>query len=493
MKAKNINKVLFKPELTSLAGGKSLSTLGFLTFIYGVALFSLGAGEQIQRYLQEQMEDPFVEGVSVLAPKTDCRPTTLNEFLLENDNLAKKYAIQSARLFHRAYAIVQGKGSRKTLAVGSYDGSTHPLWEMLRSKPELFLTPYSKCQPFNPLTRSGVILSEKAIKGLGYDPSKLDELPLTVDWFNDSSIDIPAKLPVLAIVKSLPHDIDVAIQDEAWGYLSSGVDGNYTEAATWFVAENDLSGVDEETSLVSAVLPTGTLFSGVNLGAGMSQVKNLGVQVNVLSVNDSSFAKLLQSKYAEHIHFSITDLSRVRAFAEDLLSNKEFYGCTAQDNNSSKTLEINLTDIESKENLHVFNSFATLLSYALVLISLILIVNYTGAVLRLHINKNKRNLGTLTAFGYPNKTIISLYLRITATILGGSFLISYLLVWPLGFFGFKAFLGVFGLSDALSDVSFAHIPIYYSVPLFVLLPLAVVAWRIQGQLKATPGDLVYDR
>ena len=80
-------------------------------------------------------------------------------------------------------------------------------------------------------------------------------------------------------------------------------------------------------------------------------------------------------------------------------------------------------------------------------------------------------MGTLTAFGYPNKTIISLYLRITATILGGSFLISYLLVWPLGFFGFKAFLGVFGLSDALSDVSFAHIPIYYSVPLFVLLPL----------------------
>ena len=157
------------------------------------------------------------------------------------------------------------------------------------------------------------------------------------------------------------------------------------------------------------------------------------------------------------------------------------------------TLEIDLTDIESKENLSIFNGFALLLSAALVLMSLILIVNYTGAVLRLHINKNKKNLGTLTAFGYPNKIIISLYLKITATILGGSFLISYLLVWPLGYLGFETCLGVFGLSETLAEVSFAHIPIYYSLPLFVLLPLAVVAWRIQGQLKATPGDLVYDR
>lgn len=489
----DINKVLFKPELKSLAGGKSWSTLGFLVFIYSVALFSLGAGDQIQQYLKKQMEDPFVEGVSVLVPKTDCSSKTLKEVLLDNDTFKSKYAIQNARLFHRAYAIVQGKDGRKTLAVGSYDGSSHPLWEMLQSKPELFLTPYSQCQPFSPLTRCGVILSEKALKGLGYDASKLDELPATVDWFNDSSIDIPAKLPILAIVESLPHDIDVAIQDETWGYLSSGVDGDYTEAKTWFVSEKDINGINGVKSLVSADLPTGTLFSGVNLGEGMAQVKNIGVQMNVLSVNDSSYARLLQSKYAEHIHFSLGDLAKVRALAEDLLSDKPYYGCADQDNNSSKTLEINLTDIESKENLHVFNSFANLLSYALVLISLILIVNYTGAVLRLHINKNKRNLGTLTAFGYPNKTIISLYLRITATILGGSFLISYLLVWPLGFFGFKAFLGVFGLSDALSDVSFAHIPIYYSLPLFVLLPLAVVAWRIQGQLKATPGDLVYDR
>ena len=97
------------------------------------------------------------------------------------------------------------------------------------------------------------------------------------------------------------------------------------------------------------------------------------------------------------------------------------------------------------------------------------------------------------AFGYQNGTITKLYLLITATILGLSFAISYLVVWPIGYFGFGAFLGAFGLSETLADVHFAHIPLYYSIPLFVLLPLVVVSIRIRRQLKATPGDLVYDR
>ena len=78
--------------------------------------------------------------------------------------------------------------------------------------------------------------------------------------------------------------------------------------------------------------------------------------------------------------------------------------------------------------------------------------------------------------------------------------------------GGGAFLGAFGLSETLADVHFAHIPLLYdwttiswggrdinlpiipgSIPLFVLLPLVVVSIRIRRQLKATPGDLVYDR
>lgn len=487
MKRRNLDSLLFKPELKSLAGGKSWSTFVFLGIIYSVALFSLGVGQQIKSFLTEQMEDPFVKLISTVIPENECR----RERLLQDDELKQNFDIDDARLFHRNFVSVQGVRDRVTLAVGSFDGEDHPLWDMLQSKPELFLTPFEQCKPFNPLTQSGVILSEKAIQNLGYSPSNPELFPRSIEWFNYHGVSAPAELPLLAVVKSLPLDIDIAIRDHTWGYLYASPDGNYRrfESSAWFVPASKLQLITSLELPASANIPAGTIFSASSFGAGISQIKAHGENISLLSVTDSSFANQLQPEY---VLFSMGDLSKVRAFADTLKNNKSQFGCIPRQS-SSNTLEIDLTDIEAKENLSIFNGFALLLSAALVLISLILIVNYTGAVLRLHINKNKRNLGTLTAFGYPNRTIISLYLRITATILGGSFLISYLLVWPLGYIGFKAFLGVFGLSNALSDVSFAHIPIYYSLPLFVLLPLAVVAWRIQGQLKATPGDLVYDR
>jgi hypothetical protein len=487
MKRRNLDSLLFKPELKSLAGGKSWSTLVFLVIIYSVALFSLGVGKQIKSFLTEQMEDPFVKLISTVIPENECR----REQLLRNDELQQNFEIDDARLFHRNFVSVQGVRDRVTLSVGSFDGKDHPLWDMLQSKPELFLTPFERCMPFNPLTQSGVILSEKAIRNLGYSSSNPENFPRFINWYNYHGVSTPAELPLLAVVKSLPLDIDIAIRDHTWGFLYAAADGNYRkfETTAWFVPDHKLQLITSNDLPASADIATGTIFSSSSFGTGMSEIKAHGENISLLVVTDSSFANQLQPEF---VLFSMGDLSKVRAFADTLKNNKAQFGCIPRQS-SSNTLEIDLTDIESKENLSIFNGFALLLSAALVLISLILIVNYTGAVLRLHINKNKRNLGTLTAFGYPNKTIISLYLRITATILGGSFLISYLLVWPLGFFGFKAFLGVFGLSDALSDVSFAHIPIYYSLPLFVLLPLAVVAWRIQGQLKATPGDLVYDR
>ena len=103
------------------------------------------------------------------------------------------------------------------------------------------------------------------------------------------------------------------------------------------MSEKDINGINGVKSLVSADLPTGTLFSGVNLGEGMAQVKNIGVQVNVLSVNDSSYARLLQSKYAEHIHFSPRRSRQSPSSGGGLAFDKPYYGCADQDNNSSKT------------------------------------------------------------------------------------------------------------------------------------------------------------
>lgn len=489
MTNKQLDSLLFKPELHSLAGGKALGTFAFLILVYSLALFSMGSSQQVMAFLEEKMNDPFVEGISTIVPASKCDQNNIKTRLLENKALKDEYDIEDIRMFAKNYVVVRSNDSTKTLPVGCFDNKSHPLWEMLSSKPELFKTAFNSCKPFDHLTQSGVIISANALKELGHAIQEPRSIPLTIDWYNDSSVGTPVKLPILAVVESLPFDIDIAIRSHTWGALTKN-DGNLDEANVWFVDDTNLSQITSENVPHAVRVPNGMFYSGGSLRSGMAEIQQHGEKVSFLHVTDTSQVNNLQE---EHVIFSMSaeGLSKIRLLEDALKKDKKLY-CEGASGNS-KILEFEETKIVAKENLVIFKSFAQLLSAALVLITLILIVNYTGAVLRLHINNNKQNLGTLTAFGYPNKTIISLYLRITATILGGAFVVSYLLIWPLGYLGFNVFLNWFNLNERLSDVSFSHIPLTYSIPLFVVLPLVILAWRIQGQLKATPGDLVYDR
>ena len=543
MAKNNLNKLLFKPELKSLGGGKTWSTLIFLGVIYSFALFSLGAGDQIRLFLKDQMEDEFVQLLSSTAPEGECRLVTSR--LLGNEELKRQFDISDIRLLAKDYESIRGlNGQSYDLLVGSYDGETtfrtadrlydlddlesviskltdqkvipqnwrshldltkqainddgsfqlqqinvHPLWGMLQSDTSLFVTSAARCRPFNPLVKTGVILSAKAADKLGILEviQQGDRMP-TITW-TQSDFSAPVYLPVLGVTTSLPLEIDLAIHAETWGYLSSGIGRRHTTSKVYFVPDSKQGLLNSQNLPKSVPVPTGRIYSGAAFGEGMRQVKEVGNPIDLITFDDVDRSQFLA---LEHVTFKMEDLTKVRGFAKQLEDNKELYGCAVSDNHST-TLKIDLTDVEAKENLGIFSGFANLLSLALIVISLILIINYTGAILRLHINKNKKNLGTLTAFGYKNSTITRLYLKITATILSLSFVLSYLIVWPLGYLGFKAFLSVTGLSNSLSDVSFAHWPLYYSIPLFVLLPLVIVSVRIRKQLKATPGDLVYDR
>ena len=322
MERRNLESLLFKPELKSLAGGKTWSTFVFLVIIYSVALFSLGVGQQIKSFLTEQMEDPFVKLISTVIPENECR----REQLLGNDELQQNFEIDDARLFHRNFVSVQGVRDRVTLSVGSFDGKDHPLWDMLQSKPELFLTPFERCRPFNPLTQSGVILSEKAIRNLGYSPSNPQNFPRFIKWYNYHGVSTPAELPLLAVVKSLPLDIDIAIRDHTWGFLYASADGNYRkfETTAWFVPDNKLPLITSNDLPASADIATGTIFSSSSFGTGMSEIKAHGEIISLLAVTDSSFANQLQPEF---VLFSMGNLSKVRAFADTLKNNKAQFGC----------------------------------------------------------------------------------------------------------------------------------------------------------------------
>ena len=481
-----LSDILFKPELKSLAGGKRLSTLLFLTLIYTLALFSLGSGLSIYNFLEEKMRDPFVEMVSTVVPANDCTLRTVRSSIVKNDDLKAEYGITDIQLMNKEYCLLQGEKNSDSFKSGAFDDDEHLLWLMLVKDTSLFLTSRSDCDPFHPFNRSGIILSERAAATLEVDYTVLSNRELTVTGFGQKKKKNPVALPVLGVVKQLPLGLDVLMHEQTLGFLDSRDASTATFDKMRLVPNDRVQQIPANTKMPeSCAVPGGRLYPWNSNFPGMSHVKKWGISTQRLRLGDTDYA--LQNLVPEYVlfQFEAESLGKVRALNEHLQQNRKRYGCDAE---KERALKIDLTDIESKEILRLFLNFARILSTALILLSVVLIVNYTGAILRLHISKNKRNLGTLTAFGYRNREITWMYLRITATILSAAFVISYVLVWPVGFFVFN-----FEWFDSLSEVQFRQLPLWISIPLFMLLPLVIVSLRIRQQLKATPGDLVYDR
>ena len=216
------------------------------------------------------MEDEFVQLLSSTAPKGECRMVIPK--LLGNEDLKRQFDISDIRLLAKDYQSIQGlNGQSYDLLVGSYDDETtfravdrlyrlddlesviselidqkvipqnwrshidltkkaindagsfqlqqinvHPLWGMLQSDTSLFVTSASRCHPFNPLVKTGVILSANAAEKLGILDviQQGDRLPM-ITW--TQSDDTPVYLPVLGVTTSLPLEIDLAIHAETWG------------------------------------------------------------------------------------------------------------------------------------------------------------------------------------------------------------------------------------------------------------------------------------
>ena len=107
-----------------------------------------------------------------------------------------------------------------------------------------------------------------------------------------------------------------------------------------------------------------------------------------------------------------------------------------------------------------------------------------------HLNKNKKSLGTLKAFGLDNSKIIILYSLISSLIIVISFIMSFVLASLLGPFIFEVVL------DILNIDSFAYrsYNIYLMIIIMFCLPIIWIVVEIFRYLSGkTPGDLIYER
>ena len=137
-----------------------------------------------------------------------------------------------------------------------------------------------------------------------------------------------------------------------------------------------------------------------------------------------------------------------------------------------------------------------LLSYALIAFSIISIIFFIINLLLSHINKNKRNLGTLKAFGLPNKHIVILYSSITLLLVTIAYVSAYILSALLGQFVLDSYivLNKINSENYLNYVVFENRNFLKTFGQFVLLPTIIIIYNLYKYLhEVTPGDLIYER
>lgn len=178
----------------------------------------------------------------------------------------------------------------------------------------------------------------------------------------------------------------------------------------------------------------------------------------------------------DYISVHFTDLNCIGEFQE--FAKEEF------------DIDIEMSQINAKENFNEVSIMANILSWTMIVFAIICIILFIVNLLQSYFQKVKRNLGTFKAFGISNLELISIYVLILVAMILASVVISLAVTWII-----QELLPVLGLQK---DGTFDYLSLwsgktFYAVLIIILASVYTVYAVMKSLLKATPGDLIYDR
>ena len=182
----------------------------------------------------------------------------------------------------------------------------------------------------------------------------------------------------------------------------------------------------------------------------------------------------------------ISQISFISIHFKDLEMIKEFEGFVKE----QFYIQIEMSQINAKENFNSVSVMANILSWAIVVFSILCIILFIVNLLQSYFQKVKRNLGTFKAFGISNSELIRIYVLIMAATIIAAVLIAFASVYVV-----QLILPLFGV---LKDGTFNYLSVWsmktlYAVVIIMICSVSTVYLLMSKLLSATPGDLIYDR
>ena len=501
-----------KNEFRTILGNRNTN----FWILLAVFVCSIGALEFSRAgmvYLRAKMNDPFIKWIEIQNRSEEF--DAFRSYMREPENM-ERYGIED---YEETYFLLEqvidaNKAKRR------YEGRTieydSKLLDRILDSENIVVPQDNKIEVTG--KSYGWIVTEEMLESLGYTDSK--EYPLFLDVATtgiDSNISawglsternsnwVSYPVPILAVVRQLPNLLDfMTPRMYYFQHEASTKPFNISWHEDYF---NDIILIATDTAGVAAAVKRTLDEQGVNYDRHLGLYENYRdafrpayrlrivvydtmlttVNQAVRRVCDSveglyrvyDYAFLSMKEYdisTDYISFMFKDPGEVSKFADTAKTN---YG-----------VHVDMTQIEAKENFKTFNILATVLCIAIMILSALFMSIFLWFLIDSHFRAIARNLGTIMAFGLPNRTIMQIYSRVFLRMVLCS------LALAVGFLGcLELTLSVCGvvrqggghyiiLNDPWVWVLIAIIPIITAI---------VVYFTIRGKLKAKPGDLIFER
>lgn len=500
--------------------GKNYSSLWLLTAVLAATFLAIAFSNASLDYLSLKMDDPFINWVDIKNEYGEGDFTGL-ESALESEENKEKYHYHDHQSDYYFAFMFFGKDDKNVQypQCRFFQDINTPLVEAILSDDNVVNDwRVGNLQEVSPNT-VGVIITEELMRKLGYDkaPTYIDyarHVPEAGEYgFNlldDKYVRVP--LPVLGVVKRLPGNVDL-------------ISSTYLYLQTW----NDMTypfqmNKDSYARNLSYFLP-----SSVSMESFADKLKKAGAAHTdaELVIDEYSFylpeicpymegAFITVECYDDYLsyeswnainseiveEFSGKGLARVfnYEFSDYTSSQKAYISVHFKDLDMIREFEsyvrdnfnvkIEMSQINAKENFNAVSTMGNILSWVIIIFAIVCIILFIVNLLQSYFQKVKRNLGTFKAFGISNRDLISVYVLIMAAIILAAIVMSVSVTWLIQ--GSMHILGILkdGVFDYLSLWSFKTVA---SIVIIILASIYTVYAVMSKLLKATPGDLIYDR
>lgn len=320
-----------------------------------------------------------------------------------------------------------------------------------------------------------------------------------------------APVPILAIVKHLPMNME-AVGTALWYSQFSQPVYNcfnmnreqYARELNFFVSKSVAKDVEAFESLLREKMPKSLRFDVIESDRlnnmtpwkeGFFVAVDMGDDTAI--VQRQRFASLVSSMFSEY------DVCRVCNYQLDRnlsLNDKNYVSVNFAKLDSIRAFEkyikknfgiqVEMSQVNSKENFNAVSVMASILSIAMVIFSLVSIILFIVNMMQNYFQKVKRNLGTFKAFGFSTSELIKVYVFILLSIVVTAIVIAcvaaFVIQECMSWSGVVRDNGM-GLLELFCLKTLCAIIIIIVVSVFTVY---VVMKRL---LQQTPGNLIYDR